>query len=72
MSHGELCWNSGVPTCLCVACLPCWHRQARRQVEGEQASDVSSAERKGKASPKRLEGESIPHLRAPKRSLRKQ
>ncbi|MFH1625808.1 MAG: hypothetical protein ABID54_11735 [Pseudomonadota bacterium] len=63
MSHGEICWSSGVPTCLCVA---------RRQVEGEQASAVSSAERKGKTSPKRLEGESIPHLRAAKGSLRKQ
>ncbi|MFH1624825.1 MAG: hypothetical protein ABID54_06685 [Pseudomonadota bacterium] len=51
MSLSEICWSSGVPTCLCVACLPCWHRQARRQVEGEQASTVSSAERKGKVFP---------------------
>ncbi|MFH1625334.1 MAG: hypothetical protein ABID54_09305 [Pseudomonadota bacterium] len=52
MPLGEICWNSEVPTCLCVA---------RRQVEGEPrkaqcgSSDpfgaVSLAERKGKASP---------------------
>ncbi|MFH1624801.1 MAG: hypothetical protein ABID54_06565, partial [Pseudomonadota bacterium] len=41
-------------------------------IEGERASAVSSAERKGKASPKRLEGESIPHLGTRKGSLRKQ
>ncbi|MFH1625629.1 MAG: hypothetical protein ABID54_10830 [Pseudomonadota bacterium] len=39
MSHAEICWSSGVTTCLCVACLPCWHRQARRQVEGEREGE---------------------------------
>ncbi|MFH1624147.1 MAG: hypothetical protein ABID54_03205, partial [Pseudomonadota bacterium] len=42
----------GLPTCLCVACLPCWHRQARRQVEGEQEGESQPEEAgRGKYSP---------------------
>ncbi|MFH1625970.1 MAG: hypothetical protein ABID54_12565 [Pseudomonadota bacterium] len=64
MSHGEICWSSGVPTCLCVACLPCWHRQARRQVKGEQEGE-SQPEGAGRgkysppANPERVTAEAV-------------
>ncbi|MFH1625419.1 MAG: hypothetical protein ABID54_09740, partial [Pseudomonadota bacterium] len=55
---GEICWSSGVPTCLCVA---------RRQVEGEQEGESQPEEAgRGKyfppASPERVTAE-VPERR---------
>ncbi|MFH1625293.1 MAG: hypothetical protein ABID54_09100 [Pseudomonadota bacterium] len=55
MSHGEICWSSGVPTCLCVA---------RRQVKGEQEGESQPEEAGGgkyspPASPERVTAEAV-------------